>query len=128
MSLPLKQDAPAEIMPTAALIMLAALVLILFASLAHAWYRKRKGAVRLHFDWRRWLSKPAGSCELTVLTTTRLTLRTNLHVIEWDGRHLLLASSDQGVSVLAEKGGAIVSATHSTTEPASTGAGVKVSG
>lgn len=105
LSLALSRDSVA--MPAGGVALLAALVLALMFSLAFAWYRKRPGRASKsgRFDWRALLQKSAEAQAIVVLGSTRLDLRAQLHTVEWEGRRLLIASGEHGVSLLAEVAG-----------------------
>lgn len=59
--------------------------------------------------WQRRGGAPAGR-DLQVLQSTRLSGRTSLHVVQWRGRALLLACTDQAVTVLDREPAAPVGA------------------
>jgi hypothetical protein len=64
---------------------------------------RRGGMPATPRDWRQWLggsSRPGG---LKLMQSLRLTPRSTLHVLQWDGEELLVGCSDTGVSVLARR-------------------------
>lgn len=65
--------------------------------------------------WRP-LAEPGAPREIRRIASTRLTPRHSLHVIEWNGRQLLLGCTDQAVQLLSEAaaGGPPTSASQET--------------
>lgn len=51
--------------------------------------------------WRRFVG-PRGSDAIELIGTTRLTPRHSVHVVQWEGRNLLIGCSDQTIALLAE--------------------------
>lgn len=51
--------------------------------------------------WSRWLRSGIGDPQLRLLSSTRLTARASVHLVEWKGRELLIGCSDGAISLLA---------------------------
>jgi len=88
---------------------LLVLCFLLLLSVGFAWIRQRHAAGLAGLpDWRRWRTGERGAPRIRVVASTRLDQRTSLYEVEWDGRRLLLANGEQGVSLLcgAEAAGA----------------------
>lgn len=102
--LPFKREAVADGMlglQAWALIILLLLVLVL----VQVYLRRRikgDGASGL-WDWRRALHMPAADPALRIAATTRIDARASLHVIEWEGSRLLIARSENSITLLAER-------------------------
>ncbi|WP_390342944.1 flagellar biosynthetic protein FliO [Variovorax boronicumulans] len=66
--------------------------------------RRDKGAAVTGAWLGRWtqLAEPGAPREIRRIASTRLTARHSLHVIEWNGRQLLLGCTDQAVQLLSE--------------------------
>jgi hypothetical protein len=76
------------------------LCLLLLLSVTFAWYRQRRSAGLVAWpDWRRWHAGERAA-RIKVVAATRLDQRTSLYEVEWDGRRLLLANGERGVSLL----------------------------
>jgi flagellar biogenesis protein FliO len=76
------------------------LCLLLLLSVTFAWYRQRRSAGLVAWpDWRRWRAGERAA-RIKVVAATRLDQRTSLYEVEWDGRRLLLANGERGVSLL----------------------------
>jgi flagellar biogenesis protein FliO len=97
-----------------------AMSIVLAAALLAAWILSRRrgggaatgaatGALRGLWPVQR----PAA---LQVLQSTRLTSRTSLHVVQWDGQEWLVGSGDSGVSLIGRR---TLAVQPSVQEPAS---------
>ena len=104
--LPFKQAGAADAPSMAVVVTLVVLSVALITSLCFSWYRKRanrSNSFVTHLDWRCWMrARPAGKA-VSVSPAGRLNVRMALHVVEWDGKELLVASSDQFATVLSER-------------------------
>lgn len=96
-SIPVKRNAPSgDSSNDSALVviaLLAALALLAYP-VAKAWQQRKAGNA-----WVNWFGASPAS-DLRVLGSTRLTPRHSLHVVEWEGKRLLLGCSEQSVRVL----------------------------
>ena len=97
--LPFKVEQP-DGMPFGAmtifLVIVAALLMLLLALLRN----KRTGERSVR--WLSWLPAPQDNDALVVTASKRVTSKVSLHAIEWEGRKVLLAVSDQQIVRLDE--------------------------
>lgn len=92
--------AAADSLPPGTWTTLVVLCLLLLLSVGFAWSRQRRGAGPVGWpDWRR-LRGDGRAARINVVAATRLDQRTSLYEVEWDGRRLLLANGERGVSLL----------------------------
>lgn len=94
--LPLRRDADAPAFPMAGAVFLLILVL---ASVAAWWHRRRQGGLSLPGLAGRAI--PVGT--LRVTATVRLDVHTRLHAVEWEGRRLLLAVGGSATPVVIDR-------------------------
>ena len=97
--LPLNRDPETDRLPISSWLLLTLLLAIAVAALAYA----RRGKRGSGFDWRRLMRLPDGE-QLHITAAARLDSRTSVHVVEWDGRRLLVASNEHCIALLAEQG------------------------
>lgn len=85
----------------------AATMLVLFVLLAAAWLAVRKTKVRApHLTARRaWITAGRDSAELRVVASQRLSSQSMLHVVDYEGRRLLIADSVRGVQCIVDERG-----------------------
>lgn len=91
---------------------LVSVVLMLLAGAgALAWARGRQGGPGagggrwgepFRQGWQRWRSI-RGASAVRLVQSTRLTPRASVHVLEWDGRELLVGCAEDGITVLGER-------------------------
>ncbi|OWQ46377.1 hypothetical protein CDL60_12895 [Roseateles noduli] len=96
--LPLRRDADEPGFPVAGAVFLLLLVL---ASVAAWWHRRRQGGLTLPGLSARLTSTPTS--DLRVTAGLRLDVHTRLHVVEWEGRKLLLAVGGTAAPVVIDR-------------------------
>lgn len=92
--LPFRQDSQDPGFPTAGAVLL---VLLIVAAALAWWLRHRRGGMALP------RLAVQSSAQLHVSASVRLDLRTRLHVVEWQGRQLLLAVGDTGTPTVVDR-------------------------
>jgi flagellar biogenesis protein FliO len=97
--LPLRREPDADAFSALGLLLL---VLLAGLGLAAAFLRSRRRVGAIQWDWRRALRLPASTSQLRVVESTRLDARASLYVLEWQGSRLLIARSEQTVTLLAQ--------------------------
>jgi len=78
------------------LVIVAALLMLLLSLIKNK--RRDEKPVR----WLNWLPAPQDNDALNIAASKRVTPKVSLHVVEWEGRKILLAVSDQHVIRLDE--------------------------
>ncbi|WP_459569055.1 flagellar biosynthetic protein FliO [Cupriavidus sp. 8B] len=67
------------------------------------WRQNRAGPPRIASGWTAWLAQRAGHGSVRVQSSTRLSGRASLHVIQWDGQEWLLGCTEQNISLLGQR-------------------------
>lgn len=100
--LPLRRDADEPGFPVAGAVFLLLLVL---ASVAAWWHRRRQGGLALPgMSGLPGISaRSASTADLRVTAGLRLDVHTRLHVVEWEGRKLLLAVGGTAAPVVIDR-------------------------
>jgi len=78
------------------LVIVAGLLMLLLSLL------KNKHRDKKPLRWLNWLPAPQDNDALIIAASKRLAPKVSLHVVEWEGRKILLAVSDQHVIRLDE--------------------------
>ncbi len=91
-AIPVRRDTP-DTLPSEGLAHSAGAVLLALLAVAAVWlWIRRRGAAVL----------PASTGPLRTVRSTRLTPHHSLHVVEWEGRRLLVGCAEHAIALLAE--------------------------
>lgn len=102
-SLPLNREAVTASFPTGMWIVLGVLLFLFVAS--HVYRNNKKNSIsglKPGSWWQRLAGNEDNNLKVKVISQTRLTPRASLHVVEWDGRTILVSCTENQISVVAE--------------------------